>query len=154
MKVAVANDHRGNDAKEQIVAMIQQLGHECVDCSMTGAGPVDYPDVAYRAAKAVADGKAERAILVCGTGIGMCIAANKVKGVRAALCFDELSARVSRQHNDANVLCLSGDLLGEVTLRKIVDVWLSTDFAGGRHDRRVKKIKAIEEGHDPSEIQQ
>lgn len=154
MKIAVANDHRGNDAKEQIIAMIKQLGHEAVDCGTTSSSPVDYPDLAYKAAKTVASGEADRAILICGTGIGMCIAANKVKGVRAALCFDELNARVSRQHNDANVLCLSGDLIGEVTLRKIVEVWLSTDFTGGRHDRRVKKIAAIEDGRDPSEINQ
>lgn len=153
MKVAVANDHRGNDAKEQVLAIIKQLGHEGVDCGTTGSVPVDYPDLAFSAASAVASGEVDRAILICGTGIGMCIAANKIKNVRAALCYDELNAGVSRQHNDANVLCLSGDLLGEVTLRKIVEVWLSTDFAGGRHSRRVEKIKAIENGQDPSTIQ-
>lgn len=153
MRVAVANDHRGNEAKEQIMALIKQLGHECVDCGTTSNKPVDYPDVAYAAAKAVADGQADRAILVCGTGIGMSIAANKVKGVRASLCFDEINARVSRQHNDANVLCLSGDLLGGTMLRKIVEVWLTTEFSGGRHERRVRKIQAIEEGMDPREIE-
>ena len=153
MKVAVANDHRGNDAKEQILAIIKQLGHEGVDYGTTGSVPVDYPDLAFGAANAVASGEVDRAILICGTGIGMCIAANKVKNVRAALCYDELNAGVSRQHNDANVLCLSGDLLGDVTLRKIVEVWLSTDFSGGRHNRRVEKIKAIENGQDPSTIQ-
>lgn len=152
MKIAVANDHRGNDAKEQIVALIKQLGHECVDYGTACNQPVDYPDLAYVAAMAVSKKEVDRAILVCGTGIGMCIAANKVKGVRAALCYDELNARVSRQHNDANVLCLSGDLLGDVTLRKIVEVWLSTEFTGGRHDRRVTKIKAIEEGKDPRDV--
>ncbi len=109
-------------------------------------------NLAYQAAVAVSTKKADRAILVCGTGIGMSIAANKVKGVRAALCFDELNARISRQHNDANVLCLSGDLLGSSALRKIVETWLQTDFAGGRHQRRVEKINAIEEGHDPREV--
>jgi ribose 5-phosphate isomerase B len=92
------------------------------------------------------------AILVCGTGIGMCIAANKVPGVRAALCYDELNARVSRQHNNANVLCLSGDLIGSQALRKIVEVWLTTEFAGGRHQRRVNKIHAIEQGLDPKTV--
>ena len=149
MRVAVANDHRGKKAKEQVLALIKQLGHEGVDCGITDSVPVDYPDLAFQAANAVANGEVDRAILICGTGIGMSIAANKVKRVRAAVCWDELNARVSRQHNDANVLCLSGDLLGEVTLRKIVEVWLSTDFAGGRHNRRVDKIKDFENGKGP-----
>ncbi len=152
MKIAVANDHRGIEAKEQIRAIINQLGHECVDFGKESEGPVDYPDVAFEAARAVSEGRADRAILICGTGIGMCIAANKVKGVRAALCYDELNARVSRQHNDANVLCLSGDLLGAVILRRIVEVWLTTEFSGGRHKRRVDKISAIEDGKDPAEL--
>jgi ribose 5-phosphate isomerase B len=128
------------------------LGHECIDVGTGDSNPVDYPDMAYAAAMAVAEKKADRAILVCATGIGMCIAANKVKGIRAALCNDELSAQISRDHNDANVLCLSGDQIGEVLLRKIVEVWLKTKFSGGRHLRRVKKIKAIEEGTDPREV--
>ena len=152
MKIAVANDHRGVKAVEQIKAIISQLNHECVDFSNDGEQPVDYPDVAYLASDAVSKQKADRAILVCGTGIGMCIAANKVKGVRAALCYDELNAQISRHHNDANVLCLSGDLLGTTALRKIVETWLTTDFTGGRHKRRVKKIKAIEDDIDPRTI--
>jgi ribose 5-phosphate isomerase B len=152
MKVAVANDHRGIEAKEQIKAIVTELGHTCIDVGTNSDSPVDYPDMAYLAAKAVASKQADRAILVCGTGIGMCIAANKVHGVRAALCYDELNARISRQHNDSNVLCLSGDLLGSQVLRKMVEVWLSTEFAGGRHQRRVNKIAAIEEGKDPSTI--
>lgn len=153
MKIAVASDHRGIDSKELIKALIGQLGHTFVDFGAYDNHPIDYPDMAYAAAKAVAAGEADRAILVCGTGIGMCIAANKIKGIRAALCFDELNARVSRQHNDANVLCLSGDLLGESSLRKIVEVWLEAKFSGGRHERRVKKITCIEEGSDPRSIQ-
>jgi len=152
MKVAIGSDHRGFEAKEQIKAIITQLGHECVDVGTADDHPVDYPDLAYSAALAVADKKAERAILACGTGIGMSITANKIRGIRAALCHDELSARISRHHNDANVLCVSGELLGEVLLRKIVEVWLSTDFSGGRHNRRVRKITAIEEGKNPSEV--
>jgi ribose 5-phosphate isomerase B len=152
MKVAVANDHRGVEAKEQIKAIVIELGHECVDFGSNIETPVDYPDVAYDAAMAVSTKKVDRAILVCGTGIGMCIAANKVHGVRAALCYDELNARISRQHNDSNILCLSGDLLGSQALRKIVEVWLSTDFAGGRHQRRVEKISAIEQGKNPRTI--
>ena len=152
MKIALANDHRGLKAVEQIKAIITQLGHETVDLSSGDDQPIDYPDGAYEAAMAVAQQKADRAILVCGTGIGMCIAANKIKGIRAALCYDELAAKVSRQHNDANVLCLSGDLLGPTMLRKMVEVWLTTEFEGGRHLRRVRKIKAIEDGVDPREV--
>lgn len=152
MKIAVANDHRGIEAKEQIKAIVSELGHTCLDLGTNNDGPADYPDLAYIAASSVATKTADRAILVCGTGIGMCIAANKVHGVRAALCYDELNARVSRQHNDSNVLCLSGDLLGSQVLRKIVEVWLSTEFAGGRHQRRVNKISAIEQGQDPRTI--
>jgi ribose 5-phosphate isomerase B len=152
MKVAVANDHRGIEAKEQIKAIVTEMGNECIDFGTSIEGPVDYPDLAYAAATAVSKSEADMAILVCGTGIGMCIAANKVPGVRAALCYDELNARVSRQHNDANVLCLSGDLIGSQALRKIVEVWLTTEFSGGRHQRRVNKIHAIEQGLDPKTI--
>jgi ribose 5-phosphate isomerase B len=152
MKIAVGSDHRGYKVKELIKTIVTQLGHECIDVGTVDNNPVDYPDSAYLAARAVADKKADRAILACGTGIGMSISANKVKGVRAALCYDELSARISRHHNDANVLCVSGELLGEVLLRRMVEVWLVTDFAGGRHLRRVKKIKAIEENKDPTSI--
>lgn len=152
MKIAVGSDHRGYKAKELIKTIVTQLGHECIDVGTVDNNPVDYPDLAYLAARAVADKKADRAILACGTGIGMSISANKVKGIRAALCCDELSARISRHHNDANVLCVSGELLGEVLLRRMVEVWLATDFAGGRHLRRVKKIDAIEDNIDPTTI--
>ncbi|GAH46401.1 unnamed protein product [marine sediment metagenome] len=152
MKIVVGSDHRGFEAKQLIKAIITQLGHECVDVGTTGTHPVDYPDQAYAAAKAVADKKADMAILVCATGLGMSIAANKIDGIRAALCHDELTARISRDHNDANVLCLSGDQIGEVLLRKIVEVWLDTEFSGGRHQRRVNKISAIEQGKDPTTI--
>lgn len=152
MKIAVSNDHRGYDAIQQIKAIISQLGMECVDLGSPADQPVDYPDTAYQAAKAVADKQADRAILVCGTGIGMCIAANKVNGIRAALCYDELAGKLAREHNDANVLCLSGDLIGPVMMRRIVETFLTTEFVGGRHLRRVRKIEAIESGNDPREI--
>ena len=152
MKVAVGSDHRGYKIKELIKTIVTQLGHECIDVGTIDNNPVDYPDSAYLAARAVADKKADKAILACGTGIGMSISANKVKGVRAALCYDELSARISRQYNDANVLCVSGELLGEVLLRRMVEVWLATDFAGGRHLRRIRKIEAIEDNKDPTLI--
>lgn len=153
MKIALANDHRGIRAMEHIKTIITQLGHEYIDFSNGNPDqPMDYPDEAFDAAKAVSTSQADLGILVCGTGIGMCIAANKVKGIRAALCYDELAAKVSREHNDANVLCLSGDLLGPSMLQKIVQTWLSTEFSAGRHLRRVKKIKAIEDGMDPRQV--
>lgn len=152
MKIAVASDHRGFEAKEQIKVIITQLGYEYLDFGTDNSNPIDYPDTAYLASKAVSENEADKAILVCATGIGMSIAANKIKGIRAALCHDELSAQISRDHNDANVLCLSGDQIGAVLLRKIVEIWLKTEFSGGRHERRVKKIVAIGEGKDPREI--
>jgi ribose 5-phosphate isomerase B len=152
MKIAIGSDHRGFEAKQQIKAIITQLGHESIDMGTNDSNPVDYPDPAYLAATAVSRKEVDRAILACATGIGMSIAANKVKGVRAAVCHDELNARISRDHNDANVLCISGDQTGEVLLRKIVEVWLETEFSGGRHQRRVSKITAIEQGRDPTEV--
>jgi ribose 5-phosphate isomerase B len=152
MKVAIGSDHRGFEAKKQIRAIVTELGHECIDFGTEDNNPVDYPDLAYVTASAVARKEADRGVLICATGIGMCMAANKVHGVRAALCHDELSAQISRDHNDANVLCISADQVGLVVLRKMIEVWLNTKFSGGRHKRRVRKIGAIEEGRDPREI--
>jgi len=152
MKIVVGSDHRGFKAKEVIKAIVTQLGHECIDVGTDSSDPVDYPDYAYVAAMAVAKNDADRAILICGTGIGTSITTNKVKGIRAALCHDELSTQISRDHNDANVLCISGELIGDVLMRKMVEVWLSTEFSGGRHQRRINKITAIEEGKDPRTI--
>jgi ribose 5-phosphate isomerase B len=152
MKIAIGSDHRGFEAKQQIKAIATELGHECIDFGTDNNNPVDYPDMAYLAATAVSQKQADRAILACATGIGMSMAANKVNGIRAALCHDELSAQISRDHNDANVLCVSADQVGTVLLRKMVEVWLNTEFRGGRHERRSRKIQAIEEGRDPREI--
>jgi ribose 5-phosphate isomerase B len=152
MKIAIGSDHRGFEAKQQIKAIATELGHECIDFGTNDSNPVDYPDPAYLAVTAVSKKEADRAILVCATGIGMSIAANKVDDIRAALCHDELSAQISRDHNDANVLCLSGDQVSSILLRKMVEVWLNTEFSGGRHERRVRKIRAIEEGKDPREV--
>jgi len=152
MKIVVGSDHRGFKAKEVVKAIVTQLGHECIDVGTDSSDPVDYPDYAYVAAMAVAKNDADRAILICGTGIGTSITTNKVKGIRAALCHDELSTQISRDHNDANVLCISGELIGDVLMRKMVEVWLSTEFSGGRHQRRINKITAIEEGKDPRTI--
>ena len=152
MKIAVGSDHRGYEIKEHVKVIAAELGHDSIDCGTNDSNPVDYPDTAYLAATTVSKGQADRAILICATGIGMSMAANKVHGIRAALCHDELSAQVSRDHNNSNVLCLSGDQVGEVLLRKMVEVWLNTEFSGGRHQRRVNKIEAIEQGKDPREI--
>ncbi len=151
MKVALAADHRGHAMKEKITALLQEAGHEVFDMGTSSAKSCDYPDIGYRAAKAVAGGTMDRGILVCGTGIGMSIVANKVAGIRAAVCNDELTAQISRRHNDSNVLCLAADVLGEDVARRIVRGWLETEFeGGGRHTRRVGKIAAIERGEDPS----
>ncbi len=152
MKIAIGCDHRGFDLKEKIKVIITELGHEYIDFGANSNEPVDYPDTAYLAANAVSTKQADKAILACASGIGMSMAANKVKGIRAALCHDELSAQASRGHNDSNVLCLPADQIGESLLRKIVEVWLKTEFMGGRHQRRVNKIQAIEDGKDPKEI--
>ena len=154
MKIIIASDHRGYKAKEIIKPLLAQLGHEYTDLGCKKGEAVDYPDLAYPAAKAVAEGKADRAILICGAGTGMCIAANKIKGVRAVICYDELTAKISRQHNNANVLCLSGDLLGDFLLQKITEDWLEAEFIGGRHARRVDKITLIDNGKTPQDYQQ
>jgi ribose 5-phosphate isomerase B len=125
-----------------------------VDLGTNSSRSCDYPDLGYKAARAVAGGAVERGILVCGTGIGMSIVANKVPGVRAALCNDQLTAQISRRHNDANVLCLAADVTGDDMMRHIVDSWLETEFeTGGRHLRRVRKIACIERGQDPATCQ-
>lgn len=131
--------------------LLNERGHQVLDMGTNSARSCDYPDLAYPAARAVADGQAHVAILICGSGIGMTICANKVPGIRAALCHDELTAHMSRRHNNANVLCLASDVLGEELMRQIVISWLETDFEpGGRHERRVRKIAWIEQGKDPN----
>jgi ribose 5-phosphate isomerase B len=151
MKIVVAADHRGHAMKEKVAVMLQELSHQVIDMGTNSARSCDYPDLGYKAAVAVAEGTVDRGIMVCGTGIGMSIVANKVKGVRAASCNDEVSAQISRRHNDANVLCLAADVLGDDMIRRIVQTWLTTEFeAGGRHSRRVEKIRCIERGQDPS----
>jgi ribose 5-phosphate isomerase B len=147
MRIAIGSDHRGFEAKGRIKPLVQGMGHEVVDVGTQSRDSVDYPDMAFEVAKAVATGKADRGILICGTGIGMAIAANKVHGVRAAPCHDSITAEMSRRHNDANVLCLSADLLGEELIDRMVRLWLVTAFEGGRHARRVNKITRFEENH-------
>jgi ribose 5-phosphate isomerase B len=144
MKIAIGSDHRGFEAKSRIVSVLHQLGHEVQDAGPQSRDSVDYPDFAFEVARAVSEGRAERGILICGTGIGMCIAANKVHNIRAAPCHDCITAEMSRRHNDANVLCLSADLLGEELIERMVRIWLETAFEGGRHARRVEKITRFE----------
>ena len=144
MRIAIGSDHRGYDVKRRIVSLLQRLGHDVLDVGPVSGENVDYPDFAFQVAQAVSEGKVDRGILTCGTGIGMCIAANKVAGVRAAPCHDSITAEMSRRHNDANVLCLSADLLGGELLDRMVKIWLETDFEGGRHARRVDKIGRYE----------
>ena len=134
MKIAIGSDHRGYEVK---------------DAGSFSEDYADYPDFAFAVAELVGTGECERGILICGTGIGMCIAANKVRGVRAAPCHDSITAEMSRRHNDANVLCLSADLLGEELIEHMVRIWLETEFEGGRHARRVEKITRFEAGPTP-----
>ena len=144
MKISIACDHRGYEAKEFIKSLLQRAGHEVMDCGANDTKSSDYPDYAIPAGRAVASGEADRGILICGSGIGMSITANKIKGVRAALCHDELTAQLARKHNNANVLCLSAMLVNDPLIVRIVESWLETDFEGGRHERRVTKMMAAE----------
>jgi ribose 5-phosphate isomerase B len=150
MKVALSADHRGAASARQLCERLKAAGHDVKVMGNLSGEALDYPIQANLVGQAVTHGEAERGVLICGTGIGMCIAANKVKGARAALAHDELTAQISRTHNDANILCLSADLLGQRIIEKIVEVWLATPFQGGRHERRLQEIAAIEEGRDPS----
>ena len=145
MKIVIGSDHRGVEIKKRLFAVLRSMEHDVVDIGTEGAESVDYPDYAYEVAKRVGKSDVERGLLICGTGTGMCMAANKVRGVRAAACQDVLTAEMSRRHNDANVLCLSADLLGEDQMMQMIRIWLETPFEGGRHARRVEKIAKIEE---------
>jgi ribose 5-phosphate isomerase B len=144
MKLAVACDHRGYEAKRRILPVLKKLGHDVVDYGCESPASCDYPDYAIPASRAVTDGTVEAAILLDGSGIGMSIAANKVFGVRAALAHDQVTARIAREHNHCNVLCLGTDLLSEDQVRQIVEIFLSTPFSDGRHVRRIDKLRQIE----------
>jgi ribose 5-phosphate isomerase B len=139
MRIAIGSDHRGHHVKIKLLQVLERLGHNVI-VEGDDSPSIDYPDVAFAVGRRVSDGEADRGILICGTGIGMAIAANKFKGVRAAAVYDEMLAEMSRRHNNANVLCLPGDLLGERNLDRLIDIWLNTEFEGGRHARRVAKI--------------
>lgn len=144
MKIAVACDHGGLQLKRALVRYLTSKGHEVIDFGTDTEESCDYPDYALPAAEAVAAGRCERGILVCGTGIGVSIVANKVPGIRCAHCHDTYSAKYTRLHNDANMLAFGQRVIGEGLMEEIVDVFLSTDFEGGRHQRRLDKLAAIE----------
>ena len=147
MRIAVGSDHRGVDMRAKLVELLVRLGQEVVDVGSHGTDPVDYPDIAALVGRKVAAGQADRGILICGSGLGMCIAANKIPGIRAAPCYDDVTAELSRRHNDLNVLCLSGDMLGDRLVDRLVEIWLNTPFDGGRHARRLQKIFDLESGN-------
>lgn len=144
MKIAMGSDHGGFDLKEQIKAWLQENGHEVVDFGCHSKESCDYPDFGAAAARAVASGQCERGIVICTTGIGISITANKVKGIRCALCSDPWSAEMTRRHNDANMLAMGAGVVGPLLAQRIVEAFLSFAFEGGRHQRRVDKVMAIE----------
>ena len=145
MKIVIASDHAGLQLKEKVVKVVREMGEIEEDLGTFSCESVDYPDYAFKVAEAVSEGRAERGVLICGTGIGMCIAANKFPGIRAALCHDLFTARMSRLHNDANILVLAGRLLEPNLATEMVREWLKTPFEGGRHQKRLDKITEIEE---------
>jgi ribose 5-phosphate isomerase B len=140
MIIPIASDHAGFEAKENVKAWLEEMDHMPVDFGTHSDESVDYPDFAVKVAEKVNNGEHEKGILICGSGQGMCMTANKYKNIRAALVYDDHSAKMTRQHNNANILCLPGRELGKEELKKIVEIWLNTDFDGGRHERRVNKI--------------
>jgi ribose 5-phosphate isomerase B len=148
VRIAIGSDHTGVALKESLRELLTALGHEAFDLGGSGEGPVDYPDVARPLAEAVAAGQYKLGVLICSNGVGMSITANKVKGVRAALCHDTFSARRARQHTDANVLCLGSWCIGPGVAHEVLKAFLEGEFEGGRHARRLEKVKAIE-AQDP-----
>ncbi len=144
MRISIASDHGGYDLKEDLKAWLTEQGHEIVDFGCEGHDSCDYADFVEPAARAVAEGKCDRGIVICTTGIGASITANKVKGVRCALCSEPWSAQMTRRHNDANVLGLGGGCVGPLMARQIVEAFLTYAFEGGRHQRRIDKIAAVE----------
>lgn len=141
MKLVLAADHGGFELKNQLAAALTAAGHEVTDLGTNEPASVDYPDYAHRAAKAILDGTHERGILVCGSGVGMSLAANRHPGIRAVVCSDTYTARLSREHNDANILALGQRVVGPGLAKDIVDAWLGAKFEGGRHSKRVEKIE-------------
>ena len=142
--IALACDHTGIELKKEMMKLLDSMGLEWKDFGTDTAVSCDYPVYGYRAAKAVASGECDRGILICGTGIGISIAANKVKGIRACCCSDSFSCEYTRRHNDANALCMGGRVVGAGLACQLVDIFLNTEFEGGRHQRRIDKLTALE----------
>ena len=144
MKIAIGADHGAFDLKEVLKVYLEEKGYEVKDCGTYDLSSVDYPDIAEKTAKEITNGSCEKGILLCGTGIGISIAANKVKGIRAALCTNEYCAKMSRNHNNANILCMGARVTGVELAKSILDTFLKEEFEGGRHQVRVDKIMNIE----------
>jgi ribose 5-phosphate isomerase B len=145
MRISLGSDHRGVNAKSRLVQMLAQMGHIVSDEGTHDTTSVDYPDIAAVVSRKVSRNEVDRGILICGTGIGMCITANKFSNVRAATCHDEVTVDLCRRHNDVNVLCLSGDALSDSRMDRLVKLWLETPFEGARHANRLAKIATIEQ---------
>jgi ribose 5-phosphate isomerase B len=148
MKIAIGSDHAGLDLKGEMVSLLKEMGADVLDMGTDSPASVDYPDFGDKVSSAVSKGEVERGVLICGTGIGMSIVANKHRNVRAALCSEPFSARMSRLHNDANILVLGGRVVGSELAKDIARVWMETPFEGGRHLRRLQKISSMEEKRD------
>ncbi|UCG78508.1 MAG: ribose 5-phosphate isomerase B [Nitrospirota bacterium] len=144
MKISIGCDHAGPELKNKVMAILKERGHECVDLGTSGPGSVDYPDFGKAVASSVSKGETDRGILICGTGIGMSIVANKFQNIRATLCYDIFTARMSRLHNDSNILVLGSRTTETGLALSILDIWLNTDFEGGRHQDRLNKISEME----------
>ena len=144
MRISIGSDHRGVQVKAKLIQLLENMGHSVEDEGANDSQSVDYPDIASSVSSKVSQGEVDRGVLICGTGIGMAITANKFPGVRAATCHDEVTAEMSRRHNDLNVLCLSGDMVGDRPIDRLVEIWITTEFEGGRHARRIEKIAKME----------
>ncbi len=142
--IFIASDHGGLELKQAVCELLKQRGADFTDCGTNDSASVDYPDYAAKVASAVSSGQAKAGILICGTGIGMSIAANKFRGVRAALVHDEFTAQMAKEHNNANILVMGGRVLSQDVGKKLVEIWLDTDYEGGRHQNRLDKIAGLE----------
>lgn len=144
MKIAIGSDHAGVDLKKEVIALAESLGHSILDCGPDSSASVDYPDFGAKVASMVSEGRVDRGILICGTGVGMSMVANRFSNVRAALCNDLFTAKMSRLHNDANILAMGSRVIGLGLAAEIVKTWLSTSFEGGRHAARIGKISCLD----------
>lgn len=145
MRLAIGSDHRGVTCRRELFEYLSAQGHEVQEFGGDGSDPVDYPEIAAQVARLVAQGECDRGIVMCGTGIGVSIAANKIRGIRAAVCHDRHTIEMSRRHNDANVLCFSAERPPDGDAKSMVSLWLATEFEGGRHQRRVDQIAQLEQ---------